>query len=172
MKRKGKCSKCGAECEWYWCKKCRKEYNAEHHKRNKERIRKRKSVYQKIKRQDDAYRERKSLVSKAWYQKNKDRVMERNKERAIAKKKLVLDKYGNRCACCGEKEVKFLTLDHKNNNGSEHRKEIGLTTAHLIGWIIRNNFPESIQILCYNCNCSKGHHGECPHETKKQNAKK
>ncbi|MBA7683673.1 hypothetical protein ES703_92053 [subsurface metagenome] len=28
----------------------------------------------------------------------------------------------NRCACCGESEVRFLTIDHINGNGSEHRK--------------------------------------------------
>lgn len=30
-------------------------------------------------------------------------------------------------------------------------------------WIIRNNFPEMFQTLCFNCNFAKAIFGECPH---------
>ncbi len=38
----------------------------------------------------------------------------------------------------------------------------------LYRWIIKNNFPEEFQILCFNCN--SGRHingGICPHEEKR-----
>lgn len=78
-------------------------------------------------------------------------------------KKRVLDHYGQKCNCsCGCTVVKFnhLTIDHVNNNGKEHRKR-GLMGRTLYTWIINNNFPSSIQILCWNCNCAKQHYGGC-----------
>lgn len=39
-------------------------------------------------------------------------------------KQKVFDHYGERCACCGETERLFLTLDHVNNDGAEHRRSI------------------------------------------------
>ena len=67
------------------------------------------------------------------------------------------------CRCCGEKTIEFLTLDHINGGGRKHRKEIGSNNYYR--WLVKNK-PEIIQILCYNCNCSKGHFGHCPHEKK------
>jgi hypothetical protein len=29
-----------------------------------------------------------------------------------------------RCACCGETEERFLTIDHINNDGAEHRRKV------------------------------------------------
>ena len=31
-------------------------------------------------------------------------------------------------------------------------------------WLIKNNFPEGYQILCYNCNTVKARYGQCIHE--------
>lgn len=71
--------------------------------------------------------------------------------------------YGNCCACCGENEQKFLTLDHKNNDGAAHRRSIGI--GHIFyRWIIGNGFPDTIQLLCNNCNSGKHRNGGvCPH---------
>ena len=81
---------------------------------------------------------------------------------------LIFNYYSNNkleCACCGEKEYGFLSLDHINGGGNTHRKEIGFGTQ-LYCWIIKNNYPPIFQILCYNCNLSKGFLGECPHKTR------
>lgn len=80
---------------------------------------------------------------------------------------LVLDYYGAICACCGEKEERFLTVDHVNNDGYKHRKRngdrIGGTTLYLFA--VKNGFPASLQILCWNCNCGKRMNGGvCPHK--------
>ena len=70
------------------------------------------------------------------------------------------------CKCCGEKEIKFLSIDHINGGGNKHRKEIGIKDGkggNIYHWIIANNFPEGFQILCHNCNMAKGFYGICPH---------
>jgi len=75
----------------------------------------------------------------------------------------VLDAYGSHCACCGETKRHFLTIDHINNDGAEHRRKVG----HTYSWLKKNNFPPGFQVLCYNCNCSKGFYGQCPHITER-----
>ena len=81
---------------------------------------------------------------------------------------LVLYHYSNGkmiCACCGEDTIGCLTLDHVNNDGADHRKKIGDFGNSVNRWIIKNNFPEGFQVLCYNCNCSKGaNKGICSHK--------
>lgn len=58
------------------------------------------------------------------------------------------------CARCGERDTRFLTLDHLHNDGYEHRKHSKY--AHMGIWAMHNNWPPIFQVLCYNCNCSKG----------------
>ncbi len=65
------------------------------------------------------------------------------------------------CACCGEKEYDFLTIDHVAGGGHKQRKEIHY--GHLFRWLMRNNFPDGYRVLCWNCNCSIGLYGRCPH---------
>lgn len=92
----------------------------------------------------------------------------RERKRYHEYRKIVVDAYGCECACCGEKESLFLELDHVNNDGWKHREEIGNSARTLVYWAIRNNFPDSIQILCSNCNQGKKrNHGICPHKQKK-----
>lgn len=68
------------------------------------------------------------------------------------------------CACCGETEKMFMSLDHINNDGAVHRKA-GLRGKQLHAWIIRNNFPPVFQVLCFNCNCGRAvNNGICPHK--------
>ena len=76
-------------------------------------------------------------------------------------RKLVIENYGGRCRCCGEDEYKFLSLDHVNNDGNKHRKEIKY--KDMVVWAFKNNYPKNLQILCHNCNMAKGFYGECPH---------
>jgi hypothetical protein len=76
----------------------------------------------------------------------------------------VFEHYGLKCSCCGEDTYEFLTIDHINNDGKQHRREIQ-STIYL--WLIRNNFPKEFQTLCFNCNCGKSiNKGVCPHRRK------
>lgn len=71
--------------------------------------------------------------------------------------------YGTACACCGESNVGFLTIDHINGCGKETRKEHGLGGS-FYRWLRRNGFPEGFQTLCYNCNLGRANNGGvCPH---------
>lgn len=82
----------------------------------------------------------------------------------------ILRAYGERCACCGEDHPMFLTLDHINNDGAQHRKEIMGNTKRgstkFYAWVKRNEFPNFLQLLCWNCNCGKHRNGGvCPHKS-------
>lgn len=69
------------------------------------------------------------------------------------------------CACCGERELIFLTMDHVN--GREDVGHKGMLSKDLYLWLARNNFPEGFQVLCFNCNHGKYlNGGECPHRSK------
>lgn len=90
-----------------------------------------------------------------------------NNEKRNERKKAVLLHYGGRCVCCGEDNPIFLTLDHVRNEGAAHRRgELdGKKYSHLWDWAFSHGFPDTLQLLCYNCNCAKGKLGYCPHET-------
>jgi hypothetical protein len=60
--------------------------------------------------------------------------------------------YGCQCANCGIDKIEFLTIDHINNNGAEHRKQIG---TQIYPWLKKNKYPADFQVLCYNCNYLK-----------------
>jgi hypothetical protein len=83
------------------------------------------------------------------------------------KRKLqVLSHYSNGtpiCACCGETDIDMLSIDHVNNDGSKHRKQIG---DNIYLYLKNNNFPqEGYRVLCMNCNAGRAHNGGiCPHE--------
>lgn len=78
----------------------------------------------------------------------------------------VLEAYGNVCACCGEANPKFLTIDHVDGHGGEHRRSIRATGGStLYFWIRKSGFPkDGFQILCWNCNAAKQYYGVCPHK--------
>jgi hypothetical protein len=68
----------------------------------------------------------------------------------------------NRCDCCGETEIRFLTFDHIDGGGSRHKKS---TSLNLVAWLYKNKFPDGFQVLCFNCNCGRGFNsGICPHK--------
>ena len=101
------------------------------------------------------------------YKENKEKQNLRSKlfarKQSAKWKKELMKHYGNKCACCGEIDPMFLAVDHIDNNGAQHRKEIG--GVRIYKWLIENNFPPGFQILCHNCNLAKEFYGECPHET-------
>ena len=68
-----------------------------------------------------------------------------------------------KCSCCGESQERFLTLDHINNDGAEHRKIVG--RGGVIKNVKREGYPEGLRVLCFNCNCGRAYNqGVCPHE--------
>lgn len=89
----------------------------------------------------------------------------RQKKKYDFYKQTVFDYYGWRCACCGEDIPQFLSIDHIDNDGYQHRKEIGCGGVTLYRWLCTNNFPSNFQTLCHNCNLGKARNkGICPHK--------
>jgi hypothetical protein len=79
-------------------------------------------------------------------------------------KQEVFNHYGNKCACCGEKNIIFLTIDHINNDGKIHRKKV--KTRNFYDWLRARNYNvKGLQTLCWNCNVGKRiNYGICPHK--------
>jgi len=84
------------------------------------------------------------------------------------RKHIVLQHYSNgkpKCACCGEREPMFLTIDHigcGRGNPAPRKNGASWNEALVKG------LPEGYQVLCMNCNWSRGIHGICPHQLLKQ----
>jgi hypothetical protein len=103
--------------------------------------------------------------AKKWDKDNHQIVAERIKLRSLGLLAQIIEAYGGKCSCCGEKSSMFLTIDHKNNDGSKHRS-MGLTGRMFYKWIIDSGFPQDLQLLCWNCNCGRQRNGGvCPHNT-------
>jgi hypothetical protein len=81
----------------------------------------------------------------------------------------VLKAYGGlRCACCGETELAFLSIDHMNGGGSKHFQALRNEGLNFYKWLKANGYPPGYQVLCFNCN--HGRHingGICPHQAAK-----
>jgi len=100
---------------------------------------------------------------------NKAKQKEYDKNRNIARKIAVLNHYGDKCACCGEKRWEFLVIDHINGGGAKHVKELNCGGGSgFYHWLIKNHFPEGFRTLCDNCNMSLGRYGYCPHTEEKK----
>lgn len=108
----------------------------------------------------------------SYLSKEAKKMRERNKRIKL----LVYENYGGfLCACCGEKEPMFLSIDHKNNDGYAHRKMIKNGTTNgitLYNWIYgqfkkTGIWPDGFQILCMNCQHGKARNGGiCPHQVR------
>ena len=86
-------------------------------------------------------------------------------EYRLAIKEEVLNSYGGKCACCGENNLLFLTLDHIYNDGSQHRKKLMAIGNGFYLKIRKLGYPKgSLQILCWNCHYAKTYFGVCPHK--------
>ena len=81
-------------------------------------------------------------------------------------RKLVLERYGSFCQCCGESQNEFLAIDHVNGCGAELRKLQGGGSS-FYSWLKRHGLPDGYQVLCHNCNMAKALHGMCPHKKEK-----
>lgn len=128
------------------------EYNKQHYLSNKD----------KVLEQTKEYRLKNKDKIKQYRLNNRDKI----KQYKLKLKIQVFTHYGLKCSCCGESGLEFLNIDHINNDGAQHRKEIG-SGKHIYLWLIKNNFPSGFQTLCFNCNIGKYHNnGICPHQLK------
>jgi hypothetical protein len=138
-----------------WDKVKRAEYMKKWQEENKEEL----QLYRK------EHKEEKKEYNREYYREHGKEMKEWNKEYRDKLRLQVLSHYSPelKCQCCGESHVEFLTIDHINNDGAEHKREIG-GDPYLMNWLIKNNYPEGFQVLCYNCNLCKGFYEECYHK--------
>jgi hypothetical protein len=96
-----------------------------------------------------------------WRAKNLERKRANDREWNRKKKYQIFKRYGGKCACCGESNFAFLTIDHINGRGNEERRKYHSQTWKLV---IKHGYPKTYQLLCYNCNNAKSNFGTCPHQ--------
>jgi len=104
---------------------------------------------------------------KQWQKENQQYLREADRQRTRRTKEEVISHYGGVCVCCGESNIIFLTIDHIQGNGSKQRKEATGTSnggRRFYAWLRAKGYPPEFQVLCWNCNCAKGHYGFCPHQ--------
>lgn len=105
---------------------------------------------------------------RAYYYRDRETRKDANKDYRRRLREEVYAHYGGFiCACCKEGNEEFLTIDHADGDGAEHRREIGRATYAMLLWLKRNNYPRGFRILCMNCNFSLGMRGYCPHSKRK-----
>jgi hypothetical protein len=83
--------------------------------------------------------------------------------RRIRIKQEVMSKYGGECVCCGEDNVMFLSLDHKDGGGTKERDDSNIMGTRLYRSLRKLPVDPKYQVMCYNCNFAKGDRGICPH---------
>lgn len=76
----------------------------------------------------------------------------------------LLEAYGPYCRCCGETTPEFLELHHVNEDGAEHRRQIGRGPEALYRWAERHGFPDTLAVTCANCHAADTYYGGCPHK--------
>jgi len=156
-----------------WCRKCyarrTREYNAKHPDERRSR--------------DQAYRARTLETRRAYGRKyGKEynareavKVWKREHHRRLKQK--CFDAYREgliiACGCCNESTLDFLTLDHANNDGKNHREALGgrRNGPRFYKWLLDNNCPQDLglRILCMNCNWARHwNSGICPHEVERR----
>jgi len=81
-----------------------------------------------------------------------------------------LNAYGGPiCSCCDETQDAFLSIDHIEGKGCQHRKRIGVPSGTpFYAWLRRNGYPKGFRVLCANCNMAFSKLGYCPHEFETQ----
>jgi hypothetical protein len=126
------------------------EYLHQYYLKNKERIKARGTKF---------YREHKEeciarSIKRAWYKDHPEarRIALRKCEQAL--KLRVLTYYGDgKCACvrCGYTDIRALSIDHINNNGYQHRKEMKANGVNFYRLLEKQLYPNGYQTLCMNC---------------------
>lgn len=178
-KRCGRCGETKPKSEFHknagrldglqtYCKDCHsayrvgkdRKYKAAYYARNADRERER--AREKYWRNPETYRAKSR-------KENRDpeeyaRYLAREKIRRGKIRDAVFTAYGGYvCACCGERNDQFLTIDHIDGCGGAERRRQGLGQS-FYAWLRKNGFPPGFQVLCYNCNLGRAKNdGVCPH---------
>jgi hypothetical protein len=174
----------------YKSKEKERAYRKAYYQANAERMKAQMKAYyqtnaEKLKAQMKAYRqanaERIKARMKAYYQANIEKLKtqmktyrQANVERLKAYKlthqqklkEIILSHYSGgvpKCACCGEQNTAFLSIDHIEGGGNKQRRGLQLGGNGFYRWLMNNGYPSGYRVLCMNCNSALGFRGYCPH---------
>lgn len=96
---------------------------------------------------------------------NRPEVKARVRARGREIKQIVISNLGGKCACCGETEPRFLTVEHIGGGGNQHRKQYYNSSYAVYRAIILEGYPrDKYEVLCWNCNMVQSHGVPCPHK--------
>ena len=102
-----------------------------------------------------------------WTLKNPEKVTANMTRYRLKIKSKALSIYGLECACCGEDDIGFLSIDHINGVGVKKRKEHG-SGMNFYGILLKMEKQKDLQVLCYNCNLGRHKRNRtCPHKEEK-----
>lgn len=109
------------------------------------------------------------IINRRAYYAHPERMKELRKARARQIKLKVLSMLSKGmpvCKCCGETTIEFLAVDHIHGGGLKERRETGRKGggAFYLHVLKIENPHVRYQVLCHNCNLSKGFYGQCPHK--------
>lgn len=105
--------------------------------------------------------EARRAIARRWNAKKRD---EWKRERWLLKLDVFMN-LGGSCACCGEGDLRFLTIDHLNQGGAEHRRQVGGNTSKVYADIRKQGYPrDKFQVLCWNCHMALRYGDVCPHK--------
>lgn len=114
------------------------------------------------------YRVKDNARQPEYYQRNRERAIEKTRRWRAALRAEVLAAYGGKCTCCGESEPKFLALNHVDGGGNAHRRSLGRagrgSSMQVYKDVKNRGFPPDFNLLCHNCNVAEGFYGVCPHQ--------
>jgi hypothetical protein len=147
-----------------------KKYSQQYYRDNKERIKDRAKKWAAVHREEAnessrLWRVQHRATWNRWKNGNKEHYNESVRLRLRRVRLMVLSHYSGgvpNCACCGESHVEFLTMDHINGGGAEHRRVMKNSNIYIE--LKRLGFPVGFRVLCSNCNHAHGCYGYCPHE--------
>ena len=88
------------------------------------------------------------------------------RRRAFAEQRTkALGYYGGKCACCGESRYNMLTFHHLSGNGHKADTRGVKLVYDAIRQYQEHGYPNGrYQVLCWNCNMSRGFYKYCPHQ--------
>lgn len=109
-------------------------------------------------------RAKRLAACKAWGEKHHDRQLQIHAARRARERDEALAVYGRSCYCCGESQPTFLSLDHIDGKGTEHRRAMG-SRMSAVTWAKRHGWPPIFRTACHNCNQGAFlNGGTCPHQ--------
>lgn len=105
-------------------------------------------------------------TSKVWRENNTERInttrrtkyasrKDWHREKRLMLKREVFMHYSGgviKCTECNVSDIDILTLDHTNDDGAKHRKEVGI---RIYAWLKSIGYPAGFQVLCWNHNIKK-----------------